>query len=239
MKEIEVKGTIVSNDDSEIYEWFGIEHTSPAAVVKALVEADGDDVTLLVNSGGGDLFAGNEIYSALKRYKSNVTADITAFAASAATIICCGADKVRANPGAQYMIHNVSARAEGDNRVMDSMSDALKTANVSIANIYRLKTGMDEKKLLSLMSKGAGNIGTWMDAKQALEYGFVDEIIGDDGSLVAPVSIYNGVFATVLSEETKAKVRAQIAGSKADENLMNKQKARLALLKLKGGVKNV
>lgn len=239
MKEITVNGTIVSGEDAWIYDWFGIECTSPKKISEGLTEADGDDVTVLVNSGGGDLMAGNEIYSMLKRYKGKTTAEITGLAASAATIICCGADTVRANPGIQYMIHNVSSCQDGDYRDMDTMSEVLKNANVSIANIYRLKTGMDEKKLLDLMSHGAGNMGTWMDAKKAKEYGFVDEIIGDNGSLAAPFSIYNGILATVLSEETKAKVRKEFSADAKRADLINKQKARLALLKLKGGVKNV
>lgn len=238
MKNIDVRGTICSNDEKEIYEWLGIEATAPKDVNKALIEADGDDITVLVNSGGGDLMAGNEMYSLLKRYEGATTAEITGFAASAATLVCCGADKCVANPGIQYMIHNVSSIMGGDHRDMETMAEVLQTADVSIANIYRLKTGLTEKELLKMMSHGTQNNGLWMDAKKAKEYGFVDEIKGDDGSLAGPITIYNSLFATVLNEEMKERFReAKLGNEKAE--LKKQQLARLALLKLKGGMRNV
>ena len=238
MKNIDVRGTICSNDEKEIYEWFGIEATAPKDVNKALIEADGDDITVLVNSGGGDLMAGNEMYSLLKRYEGATTAEITGFAASAATLVCCGADKCVANPGIQYMIHNVSSIMGGDHRDMETMAEVLQTADVSIANIYRLKTGLTEKELLKMMSHGTQNNGLWMDAKKAKKYGFVDEIKGDDGSLAGPITIYNSLFATVLNEEMKERFReAKLGNEKAE--LKKQQLARLALLKLKGGMRNV
>lgn len=237
MKEITVNGTIVSDEDKWIYDWFGIPCVCPKDITDGLKDAEGDEVTVLVNSGGGDLMAGNEIYSALKRYKGKTAAEITGYAASAATIVCCGADTVRANPGIQYMIHNVSSFQQGDKRDMATMEEVLGTADISIANIYRLKTGLEEKEILKMMSHGTGNNGTWMDAKRAKELGFVDEIIGDNGSLAAPISIYNSLFATVLSDETKAKIRDMRAAR--DMDLKNKQMARLAMLKLKGGRNHV
>ena len=238
MKNIDVRGTICSNDEKEIYEWFGIEATAPKDVNKALIEADGDDITVLVNSGGGDLKAGNEMYSLLKRYEGATTAEITGFAASAATLVCCGTDKCVANPGIQYMIHNVSSIMGGDHRDMETMAEVLQTADVSIANIYRLKTGLTEKELLKMMSHGTQNNGLWMDAKKAKEYGFVDEIKGDDGSLAGPITIYNSLFATVLNEEMKERFREAKLGNEKTE-LKKQQMARLALLKLKGGMRNV
>ena len=230
MKEITMNGAIVSNDDKFIYEWLNIEAVCPKDITSALKDAEGDEVTLLINSSGGDVHAGNEIYSALKRYEGKTIAEITGFAASAATIICCGADVVRANPGIQYMIHNVSTYQGGDHRDMESMAEVLRTADKSIANIYHQKTGLDEDTLLELMGSGANNIGKWMDANEAKKWGFVDEIIGDNGSLAPPISIYNHI-GTVLSDEVKAKIRREI-----EEN-RQRAKARLNLLKLKGGSK--
>lgn len=235
MKDITVNGTIVSNDDKWIYEWFEIEATSPRDVIKGLQEAAGDEVTLLVNSGGGDLDAGNEIYSALKRYKGKITAEITGYAASAATVICCGASKVKANPGIQYMIHNVSTMATGSHEELECVADVLKTADISVANIYRLKTGMDEKTILNMMASGTGNMGKWMDAKEALKLHFVDEIIGDNGSLAQPITIYNAHGATILSDEVKNKIRQLKAGDGSLVFDAEKAQARLNLLKLKGG----
>lgn len=206
MIDVNVKGTIVSNDDKWIYDWLDYEATAPKDIEKAIKEADGDDITFVINSGGGDVFAGNEINYLISQYRGNTVADVVGIAASIATVICCGANKVRMAAGAQYMIHNVSGSASGDCRELKKVSDILKNANKTISNTYRLKTGMDEKALLDLMNKE-----TWMDAVQAKEYGFVDEIINENGILTAksPI-IYNAGYANIVSEEVKEKIRNQI-----------------------------
>lgn len=206
MKNIDVKGTIVSNDDAWIYEWFGYSATSPKMIADELEAAAGDDITLIINSGGGDVFAGNEINYLISQYKGNTTADIVGIAASIATVIACGADKVRMAAGAQYMIHNVSGSASGDYHEMDKTSQILINANRTISNTYRLKTGMSEKDLLKLMDSE-----TWMDAVKAKSYGFIDEIIGDNGTLDNTKStMYNVCFANIISEDVKEKIRNQI-----------------------------
>lgn len=225
MKNIQISGTVVADDDAWIYKIFGIPCVCPKDVKKTLKEANGEDVTIEINSGGGDLFAGNEIYYAVHEYKGDTTADITGLAASAATVIACGANIVRASPGMQYMIHNVSAGAQGDYKTMDHMSEILKNANRAVTNIYRLKTGMEEKELLDLMNRE-----TWMEAKKALELHFVDEIIGDKGGkLITPITLYNAA-AVILPENVKAQVRAM----KNKDHEMLLQRNKLKILKLKG-----
>lgn len=206
MIDVNVKGTIVPNDDKWIYDWLDYEATAPKDIEKALKEADGEEVTFIVNSGGGDVFAGNEINYLISQYKGQTVADVVGIAASIATIICCGADKVRMAAGAQYMIHNVSGSAYGDYRDMDKASDILLNANKTICNTYRIKTGMQEKELLNLMNKES-----WMDAVKAKELGFVDEIIGENGNLTnkSPV-LYNAGYANIVSEELKEKIRNQV-----------------------------
>ena len=237
MKDIDVKGTIVSDDDGWIYDYFGIENTSPSKINAALKEAAGDDVVIRVNSGGGDVFAGNEIYYAIAGYHGKTTVDITGFAASAATIICCAGQTVRATPGMQYMIHNVSCSAYGDYNEMDHTSQILQNANKSISNIYRLKTGMSEKDLLDLM-----NAETWMDAEKAKSYGFIDEIIGDNGLFNSkPLTIHNSV-AKILSDEVKNKIRNSVKNPGLSEQTdadVILQKNKLQLLKLKGEIRHV
>lgn len=236
MKSISVRGTIVSNDDKWIYDFLGIEAVSPKDIIKGLGEADGDDVTLEVNSGGGDVFAGNDIYYAVNTYKGKVTADITGLAASAATIICCGAGRVRAVPGAEYMIHNVSTHgASGDYNDMDHVSQILQTANKAISNIYQVKTGMSNEELLRIM-----DAETWMDAEEAMSYGFIDEIIGDIGDtqqMRRPFTIYNAQTAFVLSDEVKQRIRQQMKSPDEQRNTedIQRQKNQLQFLRLKGG----
>ncbi len=235
MKTIQINGTIVDDDDAWIYDFFGIRNISPGMVKKELEEANGDEVTLEINSGGGDLFAGNEIYYMIRAYGPYTRADITALAASAATVVACGADTVRASPGMQYMIHNVSCGAQGDYRTMDHASAILQNANRAVSNIYQLKTGMSEKDLLKLMDEE-----TWMEAKRAVELGFVDEIIGDMERTLAgrsSVTVYNSV-AQILSEEVKDRIRQTIKVPEGKQNMQIERK-RLELLRLKGERKNV
>ena len=231
MKNIDVKGTIVSNDDQWIYDWFGYDAVSPKLIAKQLEEADGDDVTIVVNSGGGDVFAGNEINYLISQYKGNTTADIVGIAASIATVISCGADKVRMAAGAQYMIHNVSGSASGDYHEMDKTSQILINANRTISNTYRLKTGMSEKQLLKLMDSE-----TWMDAVKAKEYGFVDEIIGDNGTLdKSKATMYNACLANIISEDVKEKIRNQIKNPEISGRTdILIQKAKIKLERMRG-----
>ena len=127
MKTINIKGTIVSDNAYRIYEWMGMEATSPKTVINSLPKSK-EDIEVIINSGGGDVFAGSEIFTALKSYEGNVTAKIVGLAASAASFIAMGADKVLISPTAQMMIHNVSTSVSGDYRDFESATEALKSA---------------------------------------------------------------------------------------------------------------
>lgn len=231
--DVNVRGTIVANDDKWIYDWFGYESTSPKDIAEALQKANGEDVTVIVNSGGGDVFAGNEISYLISQYRGNTTADIVGIAASIATVICCGADRARATAGAQYMIHNVSGGARGDYHTMDKASAILQNANRTISNTYRLKTGMSEKELLKLMDQE-----TWLDAVKAKEYGFIDEIIGDNGVLSKPKSLYNASFVNIIPDEVKEKIRNSIKNPDSQEMQTDSdflvQKAKIQILRMRG-----
>ena len=159
---IDIKGTIISNDDKWIYELFEYDNTSPNDVIKAIDQANGEPLEVYINSGGGDIFAGSEIYSALRSYKGEVNIHVVGFAASAASVIAC-AGKSDISPTAMFMVHNVSGRAQGDYHVMDKSSDVLRTANKSIAAAYMAKTGMSEKEALAMMDQE-----TWLTAQQAV-----------------------------------------------------------------------
>jgi len=152
-KKINIKGVIIPNDHKWIYDWFEMESTCPNDVSKVIDDANGEDVEIVINSGGGDVFSGSEIYTVLKDYKGNKTVKIVGVAASAASIIAMAGDKVLISPTAQIMIHNVRASGSGDYRDFEHTADVLKNYNKSIANAYRLKTGLSEKELLELMDK--------------------------------------------------------------------------------------
>lgn len=201
MKKINIKGVIVNNDDKWIYDWFDIESTAPKDVSAVLAECkDGEAIEVEINSPGGYTFAGSEIYTALAEYLGHVVVKITGLAASAASVIAMAGSKVVMSPTAQMMIHNVKSYGiQGDYRDMTHTAEVLKNANTSIANAYRLKTGMREDELLALMDKE-----TWFNAQKAKELKFIDEIMFDEQAvLVASIPAAN-----ILSNEmiTKAKL---------------------------------
>lgn len=173
---IDVKGAIVDNSDGWIYDWFGEDYTSPAKVAAAIEEAKGEDLDIEINSGGGSVFAGSEIYSALRAYKGNVNIHVVGLAASAASVIACAGHSDIA-PTAQIMVHNVSTYTAGNYHDVDQASTMLQQANRAIAAAYVEKSGMSEKDALDLM-----DAETWLTAQDAVEYGLIDEIAGTKNS---------------------------------------------------------
>lgn len=170
-KRLKLSGVVVSDDVAWIYDWFGYQTISPSAVHSFLEDAAGDDVEISINSGGGDVYVGAEIYTALRSYPGNSTSEII-LAASAASVFAMGAKRVLMSPAGQMMIHNASTVSEGDKNAMTDTASMLKSVDESIANTYVAKTGMDRDKVLNLMNKE-----TWMDAVKAKELGFIDDIM--------------------------------------------------------------
>lgn len=228
-KKVNIKGAIISNSDAWIYEWFGMESTSPKSVSHEIVDAQGDALEVEINSGGGDVFAASEIFTALKSYSGDVTVKIVGLAASAASVIAMAGSKILMSPTAQMMIHNVSSRTSGDYRDMQHSAEVLKNANDTIANAYRLKSGMTQEELLSMMNKE-----TWLTAQQALDNNLIDEVMFDNQ--VALVASYSNM----LPQEVIEKIRNTIHPSqnKMDIFMQQKANAQLNLLKLKGGIVN-
>lgn len=171
-KKIKINGTITSDSNSFIYRWFGIQVASPNMVADALEEANGEPVDVYINSGGGSVFAGSEMYTLLKEYAGEVTVKITGVAASAASVIAMAANKTLISPTAQMMIHNASSGTEGDKHAHQRSTNMLHSVDEAITNAYRMKTGKSKDELLALM-----DAETWMNAQQALELGFADEIM--------------------------------------------------------------
>lgn len=221
MKKVSIRGPIVSSNEQRIYEWFGIEATSPKSVMNVINSAEGDDLEVEINSGGGSVFAGSEIYTALKSYTGNVTVKIMGIAASAASVIAMAGKKIIMSPTSQMMVHNVSTIASGDHRDMNHMSDVLKGANETIANAYRIKSGKTQEELLELMDNE-----TWLTPAKAVEMGLADEIMFEELNLVADIG---GMLPQAVIE----KVKNLITEDKALENRAFFD-AKIKLLKLKG-----
>ena len=150
---IGIKGVIVSNDDKWIYEWFEMDATCPRDVENEIEKANGEDLDIIINSVGGDVFAGSEIYTMLMGYKGGVVVKIVGVAASAASIIAMAGEKILISPTAEMMIHNVTSRVSGDYRDFEHESNVLRDYNSTIANAYMIKTGMDKDELLAMMDE--------------------------------------------------------------------------------------
>lgn len=228
MAKINIKGPIISSDDKWIYDWFGIEATCAKDIENDIEKANGEELEIYINSGGGSVFEGSEIYTLLKDYKGNTTVKIVGIAGSAASVIAMAGKKVTMSPTAQIMIHNVSCRSAGDYRDMQHTAEILKNANKAICNAYVLKTGMKQEELLELMNKE-----TWMNAQKAKEYGFIDEIMFDESnqltnsinnSPVLPNEVINKVRNLLNENKDKKQNDPQIK----DNEELNKLKNKLA-----------
>lgn len=170
---IDIKGVIIDDDEQLIYDWFGIPAISPNKV-KMLLEKNpsGETIEILINSGGGSVFAGSEIYTMLKEAKDEVITKVVGVAASAASVIAMGGSEVQMTPTGQIMIHNSSSRSSGDHRTLNHSAELLRSVDSGIASAYEIKTGLKNEELLSLMAKE-----TWLNSEKAKELGFIDTIM--------------------------------------------------------------
>ena len=136
------------------------------------LNAGSGDITVWINSPGGDCIAAAQIYNMLMEYKGNVTVKIDGIAASAASVIAMAGTKVCVSPVSMLMIHNPSAGIYGNTAEMQKAIEMLDEVKESIINAYEIKTGMNRTKISHLM-----DAETWMDANSAVEMGFADEIL--------------------------------------------------------------
>lgn len=150
--------------------WFD-DDVTPKLFKDELLSGSGD-ITVWINSPGGDCVAAAQIYNMLMDYKGNVTVKIDGIAASAASVIAMAGTKVLVSPVSMLMIHNPATVAFGDSAEMQKAIAMLDEVKESIINAYEIKTGMSRAKLSHLM-----DAETWMDAHTAVDMGFADEIL--------------------------------------------------------------
>ncbi|WP_413778001.1 head maturation protease, ClpP-related [Caproicibacterium sp. XB1] len=150
--------------------WWGDEVT-PKMFKDELLAGTGD-ITVWINSPGGDVFAAAQIYNMLMDYTGKVTVKIDGLAASAASVIAMAGGDVYMSPVSMLMIHNPSTIAIGDSEEMLRAKALLDEVKESIINAYELKTGLSRTKLSHLM-----DAESWMNANKAIELGFADKIM--------------------------------------------------------------
>ncbi len=182
----QVKNEVNGNSEILLYgpiagesSWWGDEVT-PRSFAEDLESLGGKDVTVRINSGGGDVFAAHAIHNQLVAYKGRVTVVIDGLAASAATIIAVAGDRIIMPSNALFMIHNPAIGLSdyyGADELLKA-AEALNTIKDSIVAAYRKRCKASAEELAAMM-----DAETWMGAAECLEKGFVDEIQGS----VSPV----------------------------------------------------
>ena len=159
--------------------WWGDEVT-PALFRDELAKVSGN-LTVWLNSPGGDVFAASQIYSMLKNHKGKVTVKIDGIAASAASVVAMAGDETLIAPTALMMIHDPSTCATGNKSDMEKAIILLDEVKESIINAYETKSHLSRNKIAKLMSDE-----TWLNAKKAHEMGFVDGILFADNKKSVP-----------------------------------------------------
>ena len=180
MSKVTLNGYVVASEDQWVYDFFGISAFSPATVRQALADnPEGEELEVEINSGGGSVFAGFEIYSLLYAAKCDTVAIVQSLAGSAASTVMAGCKRVLLSPVAQVMIHLPSSYAEGNQNDMKHEAKVLESITQSILNGYLVhcKGKSDRAQLEKLMQAES-----WITAQDAVELGLADGILGDEES---------------------------------------------------------
>ena len=196
MKTINIEGMIIKDSAKATYDNAKIKTTSVSDVTSQLTGKE--DIKIICNSIGGDVFAGSEIYTALKKYQGKIDAEVI-FAASIATVIVMAADKISMTPTGQFMIHNVSTSVEGDYRDMEKSAQTLRNMNAMIASSYKSRMKVSDEQLAKMMDDE-----TWLNAEQAKSIGLIDEIMFENKS-----KSYVACFSNNMSFEGGEKVEEE------------------------------
>ena len=175
MVDISLRGELWDNDSADVLRYWGWRDiTAPMDIQAALEAAGGDEVTVLINSPGGDMAVGLEIRSMLRRYEGKTTALFQGYGASAATLAAAGCRVIQAEPGALLCYHNPAGGAEGDWRAMARSEESLRNARDCVLEVYTARKGTKSREeLIALMEKDI-----WITPTQAVEYGLLDGVVG-------------------------------------------------------------
>lgn len=229
---ISIRGPIVSSNQHRLYQFYGMEATSPRSVADALAKGNGERAEVEINSGGGEIFAASEIYTALRNYAGGVIVRIVGLAASAASIIAMAGES-EMTPTGMMMVHNVQTKASGDYRQMEHTAGTLRDANHAIISAYVAKTGRPEAEIAAMM-----DAETWITAERAVELGLVDRVMQPDtGQKPLAADFYSGM----LSEDALRRAENFLKGQAAEPDFFMPERAqaeaKLKFLKLKGELK--
>ncbi len=208
--------------------WFD-DDVTPQIFKDELMSGSGN-ITVWINSPGGDCVAAAQIYNMLMDYPGDVTVKVDGIAASAASVIAMAGTKVLMSPTALMMIHNPLTVAIGDSEEMQKAIDMLSEVKESIINAYEIKTGLSRAKLSHLM-----DAETWMNANKAVELGFADNLLfkadgesaaAEDSFVFSRRAVTNSLMSKVKSHHTPVRTLRNpqahpSPSSKRDSHLSN------------------
>lgn len=225
-KKINLKGPVVPSDVAIYYNYYGIDCTCAKTFLEQ-IEGE-SEIEIIVNSPGGYVHEASEIYTALMDFKGKVTAKVVGLAASAASFIIMAADTVSMSPTALMMIHNASSVALGDRHDMESATNCLTETDSAIRSAYIKKTGLKDEELNQLM-----DAETWLNATNAKEKGFVDEVLFSDEENMSTAEILDSL---TLSQEKIVNLHMPKNGK---EKIMDKDKQKEKVVEDTLSVKNL
>lgn len=171
LKKVENNAELILYGEISDMSWWGDEITPKQLSDDLAAMGDVSQITVRINSGGGDVFAGMAIHSMLTRHKASVTVYVDGLAASIASIIAMAGDKIIMPKGAMMMIHNPWSGVWGDANEMRKMADTLDQIRDSLVAVYADKTGMSAEDIIPLL-----DAETWLSAAEAVSQGFATEV---------------------------------------------------------------
>ena len=229
MADIALRGELWDNDSADVLRWWGWRDvTAPMDIQTALEAAGGEEVTVLINSPGGDMSVGLEIRSMLRRYPGRTTALFQGYGASAATLAATGCQVIQSEPGALLCYHNPSGGAEGDYRAMGRSAQALRNARDCVLEVYTARGGAKTRaELIALMDKDI-----WISPTQAREYGLIDEIVGAAAAEEDPAAFVASAGRRIrLTAAMRERYREHIAAERSAAAAQETAKRALARLR--------
>ena len=181
---------------SKIYLYGTVGYDIDASYVRmALDEASDGDLELRINSGGGDVFEGQAIYSLLESWKTTtgnrVIVYIDGIAASVASVIAMAGSDIQMSSNALMMIHNPwTPAAVGGADDLRDLANVLDKIRETIVTVYETRSGIDRDAIGLMMDEE-----TWFTAAEAVNFGFADQIVNASEETVASIKAFNYVNA--------------------------------------------
>lgn len=213
MPRIDIRGMLIPNNYKWYYDWFEEDSTCPRDIQKVLdALLEGDDLDVYINSPGGVIEVGSEIYTLLRQAgeRNNLKIHIVGEACSAASVAAM-AGYCEMTPTALMMVHCVStSRVSGNHSVMEHTAEMLRAADRAMCTAYMAKAGMTEQQALDMMEHE-----TWLTAQQAKERGLIDAIMFDEQKEEQP--LIDGPMFKLPTKEQMEQVR-KLAGLQEEDS---------------------